>query len=98
MQAQFVRAHPLLDDSALVDEHSGAKLGTHDDGDDVDDDDDHEYASPLDYRSAGHAPPLFSCWNCCATFSISLWCQGGLRVAAKLDSKNRSTKLCLNLS
>ena len=47
MQAQFARAHPLLDDSAVVDEHSGAKIGTHDDGDDVDQDDDHEYVSPL---------------------------------------------------
>ena len=40
MQAQFARAHPLVDDSAVVDEYSGAKIDTHDVGDDDDDGDD----------------------------------------------------------
>ena len=77
---------------------STAKIGTHNDGDDVDQDGDHDYVSPLDYRSARHLSSLFFGWNSYAIFSISRWCQGGLRVAALLDSRKRSTQLCLNLS
>ena len=46
--------------------------------------------------SEGLSPLLFSCWNCCANFSISLRSQDGFRVASKLDSKNHITNLCLN--
>ena len=40
MQAQFARAHPLVDDSGVVDDYARAKIGTHDVGDDDADDDD----------------------------------------------------------
>ena len=42
MQAQFARAHPLVDDSGVVDDYARAKIGTHAVGDDEDDDEDDE--------------------------------------------------------